>query len=152
MSSHANAHAGTTHRPPVTFDRLPPPAPPVLIRPSRPIGVALLAILLGLLGFVVLLAGLLVLVSAYTGELLPPGLLIVRSIDPVGAAILAIFGAILLAVASALWNQERWALWTTIGVLFFGLTYLFFTGSITLLFLLVLGLFVYLLSVRHHFY
>jgi hypothetical protein len=39
-----------------------------------------------------------------------------------------------------------------VGALFFGEAYLFFTATITVLFLLLLVVFVYLLAVRHNFY
>jgi hypothetical protein len=63
-----------------------------------------------------------------------------------------VLGGAVIAVARALWDLERWSLYLGVGGTFFGLTYLFFTSQITILFLLLLGLFVYLLSVRHHFY
>ncbi len=92
------------------------------------------------------------LLNAYLGNVVPISLLIVRSVDPLGAAILVLLGAVLLAVATALWRQETWALWTTIVVVFLTLAYLFFTDSITVLFVLFLLLFMYLFSVRRHFY
>ena len=120
--------------------------------PSLPIGVAILSVLIAIAGLVVLLAGALYLLNSYAGTIVPGNLLIVKSVDPIGAAILVLLGAILLSVATALWRQETWALWTTVVVVFLILAYLFFTASITVLFVLVLVLFIYLLTVRHHFY
>jgi hypothetical protein len=131
---------------------LPEPWAPGNRIPSLPIGIAILAVLIAILGVVTLLAGALFLLNAYLGNVVPLTLLIVRSVDPLGAAILVLLGAILLAVATALWRQESWALWTTIVVVFLTLAYLFFTDSITVLFVLFLLLFMYLFSVRRHFY
>ncbi|MGI0150486.1 MAG: hypothetical protein ACREC5_00930, partial [Thermoplasmata archaeon] len=66
--------------------------------------------------------------------------------------ILILLGVALLALARSLFDLERWSLYVTVGLLFLGETYLFFTGSITVLFLVLLALFMYLLTVRHHFY
>jgi hypothetical protein len=136
----------------VEVRRLPARWEPTPVRPSLPIGVAVLAIAIALSGVVILLAGALFLLNAYFGAIVPSALLIVRSVDPIGAAILILLGAILLSVATALWRQESWALWTTIVVVFVSLAYMFFTASITVIFVLFLVLFIYLLTVRHHFY
>jgi hypothetical protein len=155
--AHTSAHhvAAGTHPHSVdhiTVDHLPPKWEPPPIHPPLPIGVAILSILIAVLGVVILLAGSLFLLHYYFATAVTTGLLIVSSIDSIGAAILILFGAILLSVATALWRQESWALWTTIVVIFLALAYLFFTGSITVLFLLFLLLFIYLITVRHHFY
>ena len=131
---------------------LPPVWQPTDTTPSLPIGVAVLAVVTAVLGVVLLLGGALFLLNAYFGAVVPVDLLIIKSVDPVGAAVLVLFGAVFLSVATALWRQEPWALWTTIVGVFLALTYLFFTGSITVLFLLFLLVFIYLLTVRHHFY
>jgi hypothetical protein len=146
----AAGHASKAGTPVV--EHLPPRWEPTPVRPSLPIGVALLAFLIALAGILILLAGALYLLSAYLGQVAPPNLLIVRSVDQIGAAILVLLGAVLLSVATALWRQEAWALWTTVIVVFLTLAYLFFTASITVMFVLLLLLFIYLLTVRHHFY
>lgn len=150
-SSHSGssrgAGAGT-----VAVDHLPPRWEPTNVVPTLPIGVAILAVLIAIAGLVILLAGALFILNAYLTNVVPTSLLIVRSVDPIGAAVLMVFGAILLSVATALWRLEAWALWTTIVVLFLAIAYLFFTASITVLFVILLGLFIYLLTVRHHFY
>jgi hypothetical protein len=123
------------------------------VRPKLPIGAGILAVAIALIGVVLLLGGSLFVLNYYSPGLVPPSLLILRSsLDPIGAAIIVILGAILLGLASALWDQEAWALYTTIGAVLVGLTYEFFTGSITYLFLLLLVLFIYLLAVRRHFF
>jgi hypothetical protein len=131
---------------------LPPQWEPTAVRPSLPLGVAVLGVLIALLGLVVLVSGILFLLNEYLGAAIPTQLLIVHQVDVVGAAILVLLGAVLVGVASALWNQEAWALYTTVVVLFLGLGYLFFTSTITVIFLVFLVLFVYLLAVRHHFF
>ncbi len=131
---------------------LPPQWSPDTVRPSLPIGVAVLAVVIGIIGILLILAGGLFLIEVYTNDALPTSVLIIHSIDPVGAALLILLGAILLALATALWRQEAWALYTTVAVSFAGLTFLFFTNSITYLFLILLVVFVYLLVVRRHFY
>ncbi len=133
-------------------DHLPPRWEPPPIRPPLPIGVAILSVLIAIAGVLLLLGGSLYLLHYYLPAAVPSTLLIVSSIDAVGAAILVLFGAILLSIATALWRQESWALWTTVVVVFLALAYLFFTGSITVLFLVFLVLFIYLITVRHHFY
>jgi hypothetical protein len=131
---------------------LPPQWAPIRSRPSLPIGVAILAVLIGILGIVLLLAGGLFLLQYYAGPVIPSDVLIVHSVDAIGAALLVLLGAVFLALATALWRQEAWALYTTVAVTFGGLAFLFFTDSITYLFVILLVVFVYLLMVRRHFY
>lgn len=150
MSSSTSSGASASDRGAV--GHLPPRWEPTPVVPTLPVGVAVLAILIALAGLVILLAGALFLLNTYAANLVPTTLLIVRSVDPIGAAVLMVFGAILLSVATALWRLEAWSLWTTIVVLFLAVAYLFFTASITVLFVLLVVLFIYLLTVRHHFY
>jgi hypothetical protein len=147
-TSHASATSGS----PVEFDSLPPRWEPTPVRPRLPVGVGVVSVLIALLGVVMVLAGLLFLLAIFFGSVVPSSLEIFQSIDVYGAGILAILGALLLAIATALWRQETWALWTTIVLVFATTAYLFFTGSITVLFLLLVLLFVYLLAVRRYFY
>lgn len=138
--------------PPIEIDHLPPRWTPTPPRPSLPVGVAVMSVLVALAGLVIVVSGILILLNSAFGAVVPASLFILSSVDLTGAAILVALGGVLIVVGSALWHQETWALWTTIVVLFASLTYLFFTASITILFLLLLLLFIYLLSVRHHFY
>jgi len=147
-SSNANASGDA----PVTFDTLPPHWEPVGVVPRRPLGVAVLAVLIALFALVIVLAGLVYLLAAEFGSVVPTAIDLVPSIDLVGAVILVVLGAALLGIATSLWRQETWALWTTIVLVFLTTTYLFFTGSITVLFLLFVVVFVYLISVRRYFY
>ena len=148
ISSSATSSGDT----PVTFDRLPPHWEPTAVVPRRPLGVAFLSVLIALFAVVLVLAGLLYLLSEYLGPLIPSSLDLIPSTDLLGSAILVVLGAALLGIATSLWRQETWALWTTVVLIFATTAYLFFTGSITVLFLIFVVLFVYLISVRRYFY
>jgi len=148
----ASAAAGGAGNAPVEFDRLPPRWEPTPFRPRLPIGIAVVSVLIAILAVVMVLAGLLFLLNEVVGNFVPSVFEIFPSIDIFGAAILAVLGAALLAIATSLWRQETWALWTTIILVFATTAYLFFTGSITVLFVLFVILFVYLLAVRRYFY
>ena len=156
MATTAHARASATAdgagSAPVEFDRLPPPWEPASARPRLPLGIAVVSVLIAALGLVMLLAGLLFLLNEVVGNFVPTIFEIFPSIDVFGAAILAVLGATLLAIATSLWRQETWALWTTILLVFATTAYLFFTGSITVLFVLFVILFIYLLAVRRYFY
>jgi len=149
MSASTSAASADT---PVTFDRLPPRWEPTPAVPQRPIGVALISVLIAIFALILLLAGVLFLLSSYLGSYVPASLELIPSLDLYGAGIVAVLGAALLGIATALWNQETWALWTTIVLVFATTAYLFFTESITVLFLVFVVLFVYLISVRRYFY
>ncbi|MCI4369326.1 MAG: hypothetical protein L3K09_07185 [Thermoplasmata archaeon] len=149
-SVHARAHPASEEAP-AEVQHLPPHWQPAQVRPSLPVGVGLLSVGIALIGLFVLLSGALYLLNVYAGTVVPSQLLVIQDVSPVGAAILVVLGAAFLSLASALWDREAWALYTTVAVLFLALAYLFFTASITVLFLVVLVLFVYLLTVRHHF-
>jgi hypothetical protein len=146
MSSSSSSDA------PVTFDHLPPQWEPTPAVPRRPLGVAIISVLIALGALILVLAGLLYVLSSYFGPVVPPSLDLIPSVDIWGAVIVVILGAALLGIATSLWHQETWALWTTVVLVFGTTAYLFFTGSITVLFLVFVVLFVYLISVRRYFY
>jgi hypothetical protein len=154
MSGTSNVSSSTTVSgdSPMTFDRLPPRWEPTPVIPRRPIGVAVLSVVISLLAIVLVLAGLIYLLSTYLGTFVPASLELIPSIDIWGAAIIVILGATLLGIATSLWRQETWALWTTVVLIFVTTAYQFFTGSINVLFLIFVVLFVYLISVRRYFY
>ena len=152
MSTATHGRASSAGGGSVEVSHLPPHWEPTPVRPLLPVGVAILSVLIALVGVVVMVSGILYLLNAYAPGLVPPELLILSGVDVVGAAILILFGGVMIGVATALWRQERWALWTTVVVTFGALAYLFFTASITVLFLVLLVLFIYLLAVRRHFY
>jgi hypothetical protein len=75
---------------------------------SLPLGVAVLAVLIGLFGFVLLLAGVLILTVSIIGYTIPG--FAVFGATVLGGALLTIFAIVLPAVAFGLWNTELWAL------------------------------------------
>jgi len=153
MSGTSTASASSTGTgAPVEFDRLPPAWQPTPVRPRLPVGVAVISVVIAFLAVVMVLAGLLFVLNGAFGAVVPSSLEIFQSIDLEGAAILMILGIALLTVATSLWRQETWALWTMIVLVFGATAYLFFTGLITVLFLVFVGLLVYLLAVRRYFY
>ena len=146
----STAEAGASK--PVSIQHLPPRWEPTPVRPRLPIGVAIVSVLVAALAVVMVLAGLLFFLGVFVPNVVPASLEIFSSIDLYGAGILVILGAALLGIATSLWHQETWALWTTIVLVFATAAYLFFTGSITVLFLVFVVLFIYLISVRRYFY
>jgi hypothetical protein len=122
------------------------PAPP----PERhlPIGVGILAILIGIVGFLFVIAGVLLLLAvgvlATQFPLFGGGL--------IGTAILMLLGIVLLSVASGLWHLRLWALVLSIIVVVIGLVEealsmsLLSIGGIILIVLLV-----YLVAVHREF-
>jgi hypothetical protein len=103
-------------------------------------------------GVVMVLGGLLYLLGQFGSNVFPSALDLFPSINLLGSGILVVLGVALLVIATSLWRQETWSLWTTLAIVFGTTVYLFFTGSITVLFVLLVVLFVYLLSVRRYFY
>jgi hypothetical protein len=132
------------HLPPIWERQLPPP--------SLPIGVAVLAFVTAAVGVLLIVSGILFVLSYYASVVVPSSLVIFHVGDPIGATVLVVLGAVIALLSSALWHQELWAFYLMVGFLFLGLAYLFFTDSITYLFLIVLVVFIYLIAVRHHFY
>ncbi len=124
------------------------PAP----QPSRPLGVAILSVLVGIYGFLVFLAGLLlavgVAVIAYLGA---PSTIAGYSGVLVGVIVL-IIGLIILGVAVGLWRLRMWALVLAIIFTFVELVVYGLAGAfVSLGFILSLIVFVYLLAVHRHF-
>ncbi len=146
------ASAGDEDDGPPTVQHLPPVWERQLPPPSLPVGVALLAIVTAAVGVLLIVSGILFVLTYYGSVVLPSSLVILHVGNPLGATVLVILGAVIAILSSALWHQELWAFYLTVGFLFLGLAYLFFTDSITYLFVIVLVVFIYLIAVRHHFY
>lgn len=117
-----------------------------------PLGVAIISVLVGIVGFLFLLDGLFVLLlnvaflnvgSNMSGTAQAYGQLY-------GGAILSVLGAILLGTAVGLWDQRLWALVLAIIVSFLVLAFELLTGG-TLGIVLAAVLFVYLVAVHRHF-
>jgi hypothetical protein len=116
-----------------------------------PLGVAILALLIGLFGFFVLILGILLLfVSA--GVIL--GGVGVASVfgytGTIAGLIIVVIGALILATAFGLWNQEIWALALAVIVLIvYGIVE--YLSSAWLGLVIVVLLIVYLAAVSRHF-
>ena len=128
--------------------------------PSLPLGVAILAVLTGLVGAFILIAGLVVvLVALYV--IAGAGWATVFGTGLLAGLITFIVGIVVLAVATGLWDQEMWAfvlavIATGAGVLWFIARPLWDGGglvSVETWPALIFGvLFVYLLAVKNHFW
>jgi len=115
-----------------------------------PLGVAILAILVGIFGFFVLLVGVLLLVFGTAVTLGGGSVAVFGTGGAIAGLIITIIGVIILAVASGLWNQELWALaLAVIVLLFYGV--LEFVAQSWLALLVVGALLVYLVAVSSHF-
>ena len=114
-----------------------------------PLGVAILAVLMGVFGFFVLLVGLLV-AFVGIGAGLAAGTSVFGATGLVAGLILFVIGAVILGVAVGLWNQELWALvLAIITLLFFGVVE--FVSASWLALIVVAALLVYLVAVSNHF-
>jgi hypothetical protein len=114
-----------------------------------PLGVAILAVLIGIFGFFVLVVGLLVAFLG-VGIGLAGGATVFGATGLLAGLIIVIIGAIILAVAVGLWDQELWALVLAIIVLaFYGIVE--FLSASWLALLIVVVLLVYLVAVSGHF-
>ena len=127
-------------------------APQYAAAPSRPLGVAILAVLVGIFGFLLILGGVLILAgigaAAYLG--IPTGFVGIGGVV-VGIVVLVI-GLIVLGLALGLWHLRMWALVLTILFVLFELVSFGLAGHfVTFGFIFALILFIYLIAVRHHF-
>jgi len=115
-----------------------------------PLGVAILAILVGVFGFLIFLVGLLLLVFG-TSLAIGGGMVAVfGTTGTIAGLVFLIIGLVILAVASGLWDQELWALALAIIVLlFYGV--LEFLSQSWLGLLVVGALVAYLVAVSNHF-
>ena len=120
--------------------------------PSRPLGVAILAVLVGLFGVLLILGGALARagVAAATYLSIPSGIAGVGGLE--FGAIVLIIGLIILGLALGLWHLRMWALVLTILVVLFELVTYGLAGKFaTFGFIFALILFIYLLAVHRHF-
>lgn len=118
---------------------------------TRPLGVAIIAVLIGILGFITLLAGILLLVGVAAGAYLSVPAFLGYGGLTLGLIIL-VLGIILLAVATGLWDLRMWALALAILVLIFYLIVYALGGDyVSLGFILSLLLLIYLVAVSRHF-
>jgi uncharacterized membrane protein (DUF2068 family) len=121
--------------------------------PSRPLGVAILAVLLGIYGVLVAIGGVLLLASVAVVSFLGVSSSFGGLSHAVLGAIVLIIGLIILGVALGLWHLRLWALvlallFTIIEVIVAALA----GNFVSFAFIFGLILFVYLLAVSRHFY
>jgi hypothetical protein len=126
-----------------------PPAAPTR---SRPLGVAILAVLIGIYGFLVFLLGLLLLVGSSLGAVgsgLPS---FFHASGVLAGVIVTIIGLIILGLAVGLYHLRMWALVLTLIFLAFEIVSYALAGAyISVGFILGVILFLYLLAVSSHF-
>jgi hypothetical protein len=120
--------------------------------PTRPLGVAILAVLVGIFGFLLLLGGVLAIAGAaalaYLG--VPSSFAGLGGIE-IGAIVL-IIGLIILGLALGLWHLRMWALALTLIFVFLViLSYGLASNFLSFGFIFALILFLYLIAVRRHF-
>jgi hypothetical protein len=118
----------------------------------RPLGVAILSVLMGVYGFLTFLGGLLLIVlSSYAGSALAP-IHISGTPLAVTGLILLILGLVILGTAVGLWHLRMWALVLALLVLVVEMILYGLQGAfISFEFILALILFVYLIAVSRHF-
>jgi len=132
----------------------PPSEPTVYAPPSRPLGVAILAVLVGIVGFLWILGGLLLLadvtaITYFNGGGLPQ---LLHATGVFAGLIVLIFGLIVLGLALGLWHLRMWALVLTLLVVIVELVSYGLAGDFASLgFIVSLVLFVYLVAVHRHF-
>jgi hypothetical protein len=125
--------------------------------PNRPLGVAIIAVLLGLYGFLTFIGGLLVIVLSNYGLVVGGTYLFGLSASLVGI-VLVFLGLIELGVAVGLWHLRMWALVLAVLVLLFDLARPTVNialgkgvGSSVLGFIIAVLLLIYLIAIRRHF-
>jgi uncharacterized membrane protein len=119
-----------------------------VVEPSRPLGVAILAVLIGIFAVIVIVGGLLVLLASSFAFVPFP---LFGTVGVVAGILLFIFGLILLGVAVGLWHQRLWALVLTIIVLILLIIGNVLSRTFTLGFFIEIILLIYLLAVHRHF-
>jgi hypothetical protein len=121
---------------------------------SRPLGVAILAILIGIYGFLEFLVGLLVAVGSGVAKTLGGGgaFAALGTSGVIAGLIILIIGLIILGLAVGLWHLRMWALVLTVLFLIIVIVLDGIAGRfITFGFIVGLILLVYLLAVSRHF-
>jgi len=121
-----------------------------MVSERLPLGVAILAILIGIFGFFLFAVGLLVALLGVSVGLTTGGS-VFGFTGTIAGVITLLIGGVILAVATGLWDQELWALaLAIIALLVYGVI-AFVSGS-WLTLVVVLGLLGYLVAVSDHFY
>jgi hypothetical protein len=127
----------------------PPPAPPA--PRSRPLGVAILAVLVGIFAVLVILGGIFILAGAAALAILGNSFSFGGLPAVAGGAIVLIVGIIILACALGLWHLRLWALVLALIVTFLEVvSYALSHAYLSLIIPLII--FIYLLAVHRHFH
>ncbi|MEM0128809.1 MAG: hypothetical protein QXG65_01395 [Thermoplasmata archaeon] len=147
----------TSDSAPLEWDHLPEEYDPHAFVPRRPFGLIAICGAIAFASIVVIVAAAFYLIGTYLGGWLPAGslpasLTILNGLSPLSAGILLVFGGAMIGVATALWRQETWAFYTVVTVLVGGIAYLLVTATLGILLVVLAGLFLYLIAVRHYFY
>jgi hypothetical protein len=122
-------------------------------RPSRPLGVAILAVLVGIFGVLLIIGGILLLALGVTIHFLGVGSGIFGLASVIVGAIVLIVGLIILGIALGLWHLRMWALVLALLFTLFELVTLGIAGQfVSFGFILSLIIFIYLLAVHRHFH
>ncbi len=142
---------------PLEFDHLPETWNPQAFVPRRPLGLALFCAAMAFFSVVVVVVAVFYFIGLYAPSWLPfSGAIssadVIASLSPLTAMLLLLFGGTMIGVATALWRQEPWALYTTYAAFIGAMAYLLATGTFVVLLLVVALLFLYLVSVRNYFY
>ena len=120
--------------------------------PSRPLGVAILAVLVGIFGFLLILVGALLLAGIAAASFLGVGTSLVGIGGLTFGVIVLIVGLIILGLALGLWHLRMWALVLTLLFVLIELVSFGLAGNfVSFGFIFALILFVYLLAVHRHF-
>jgi len=118
---------------------------------SRPFGVSILAVLVGLAGIIWIIAGALVLAGSAVPSLVAGHQLFGLS-GVIAGAVILIIGLIVLGLALGLWHLRAWALVLTLIFMVFEMVSYALAGAyVSFGFILALILFIYLLAVSRHF-
>ncbi|MCI4353311.1 MAG: hypothetical protein L3K14_08030 [Thermoplasmata archaeon] len=120
-------------------------------QPSRPIGVSILAVLMGIVGALFVIGGVLLAVLGLGLGLTVPAFGLTLGVTVLGIVLL-ILGLIILGLALGLWHQRLWAL--VLAIIIFALNFLsdavagayFSLGAIVSILLVI-----YLIAVHRHF-
>ena len=143
-----------TRSSPIEFDHLPAAWRPEAFVPRRPVGLAFVSFFIALSAMVLLLASIFYFIGTYASGWLPSGVLpasltVLTTLTPLSASVLLVFGGTLIGVATALWRQETWALYLLYVFTVGGVVYLLTTGAFTVLLVVLILLFLYLVAIRH---
>jgi hypothetical protein len=120
--------------------------------PRRPLGVAILAFLVGLFAILIIFVGAAIIAAATVPSVLGVPSSFFGTQHAVGGLIVLIIGLIILGLALGLWHLRMWALVLTLIFVFLVIVSYAYGGAwISFGFLLSVILFIYLIAVNHHF-